>query len=128
MSIIGIRCPFANKPTKEILGLNYNKVLDIGCGNGRNMVFKYSVGIDLDLKILCKLKKRNIVYADAHHLPFKDGAFDKSLLSNVLMFVEHPKKVLNEAIRVSREFPYIKLYPAKRGIHNIKYIKKISTH
>lgn len=115
-SITGFRFTW-DIPTSEIKQFNSRKVLDIGCGNGRNMIFPYSIGIDLDRKILKQAKKHGeIILADARYLPFRDKSFDLSLLCFVLNFVSEPGLVYAEASRVSQNTPYLSLYPAKNAL------------
>ena len=113
------------KPNREVLELAKNGVrsaVDIGCGRGRNMVFPFSVGVDIDPEVLREAKRRgHVVVADAHHLPFRDGAFDIALLVNVLMFLERPWEALDEALRVAKDI-FVKVWPAKTGIWEIREV------
>src|SRR5436309_1117784 len=45
---------------------------------------------------------RNLVQADAHHLPFRDESFDGSIMIHVLHLVENWVQVIHEAGRVTR--------------------------
>ena len=97
-------------PAKAIERLNVDKILDVGCGYGRHMIFPVSVGIDNDPRaIVVARHKGPCVLCDAHHLPFRDGFFELSLLWNVLNFVDDPNQVYSEANRVSRQDPYYSL-------------------
>lgn len=56
-------------------------ILDIGCGNGRNMENsknKYFIGIDncAEFVSICRSKNLNIINADMCDLPFIDNSFD----------------------------------------------------
>jgi len=75
-------------------------ILDIGCqkkwiweGTNFNVV-----GLDLDV-----YKVKDFVCGDAHELPFKDKAFDVSVLAELLEHVPNPIRVLKEAKRVTRK-------------------------
>ena len=80
------------------------KVLDIGSGDAesrdsrKETVASY---ITLDLpETNMRYLKRPQVFADAHALPFSEGAFDGVLLLEVLEHVRRPSRVLDEAHRV----------------------------
>src|SRR5512138_3284968 len=82
------------------------RVLDLGCGTGyTSCLIARSRGADLvaaDLqpKMLKWVRRRarkervlNVidpVAADAHYLPFKDGAFDAAVVESVLVFCDVP--------------------------------------
>jgi ubiquinone/menaquinone biosynthesis C-methylase UbiE len=77
--------------------------LEIGVGTGRfARPFSISIGLDPSLPMLRVAKERGLiaVHGKAESLPFREGAFDFSLLVTVLCFVEDPFKVLKEARRV----------------------------
>ena len=81
-------------------------MLDIGCGNGRHMIFPVSVGLDNDPRAVAMARKKGpVVLGDAHHLPVRAGIFEIALLWSVLNFVEDPNRVYAEANRVSRQDP-----------------------
>ena len=97
-------------PAEDVRRLNAEKVLDIGCGNGRHMIFPVSVGLDNDPRAVDMARHHGpCVLGDAHHLPFRDGCFDLSLLWGVLNFVVDPNKVYNEANRVAYQDPVCSL-------------------
>ena len=56
-------------------------VLDIGCGNGKNMLIRNDcvfIGIDNSKTLIeiCKEKGLNVILADMRVLPFNDNKFD----------------------------------------------------
>ena len=55
-------------------------ILDIGCGNGRNMEYEdYNfTGVDncYNFTKICKDKKLNVILSDMTTLPFEDNTFD----------------------------------------------------
>lgn len=85
-----------------------SSVLDIGCGNGKNMLFRNDLqckGIDLSNKLvnICKEKKLDVIEADMTCIPFQDNSFDAIItvasyhhLSND----EDRQKALNEMYRI----------------------------
>jgi SAM-dependent methyltransferase len=96
-------------------------VLDLGCGSGRHTVEACRwpcrvVGVDLsrqDLRVarymLADLQRRKIapghadfVIADAEHLPFRDGAFDKVVCTEVLEHIPDDRAGVRELVRVLR--------------------------
>lgn len=109
-------------PAEDVRRLNAEKVLDVGCGNGRHMIFPVSVGLDNDPRAIEKARHRGpCVLGDAHHLPFR-SVFDISLLWGVLNFVEDPNKVYAEANRVAYEDP---VYSLVNNAKNARWIIKI---
>src|SRR5690242_14442259 len=72
-------------------------ILDIGTGTGRfAQFFKdsgfYVVGVDISLQMMAEAREkgvRDLVRADAQHLPFRDGSFDGSIMIHVLHLVEN---------------------------------------
>jgi len=110
------------KPAGDVRRLNAEKVLDIGCGNGRHMIFPVSVGLDNDPRAVDMARRHGpCVLGDAHHLPFRDGCFDLSLLWGVLNFVVDPNKVYNEANRVAYQDP---VYSLVNYAKNARWILK----
>lgn len=97
------------------------RVLDLGCGNGRHTLeaARYPVrvvGLDFsaddlraakfmydDLKRRGEAKGRaDFVLGDAQNLPFKDGAFDKSLCTEVFEHIPDDRRGIAEFIRVTK--------------------------
>lgn len=99
-----------HRPAGDIRRLTgADKVLDIGCGNGRHMIFPVSVGLDNDPRAVAMARRWGpVVLGDAHHLPFR-RVFDISILWSVLNFVEDPNQVYAEANRVATQDPVYSL-------------------
>lgn len=96
------------------------RVLDLGCGEGRHVITAYmeeevhAVGIDLSLSDLKITKQRfrefqdqsnknkhlSIALANGMFLPFLDNSFDKVICSEVLEHVPDYRAVIAEANRV----------------------------
>ncbi len=92
------------------------KVLDIGCGDGRNMrsileKTKFVTGVDNDQKAVEGTRKHfseaptvKVVLGDASALPFEDGSFDIVTLLMILVNLDKQKvKALTEAARVLKK-------------------------
>jgi tellurite methyltransferase len=101
------------------------KVLDVGCGGGRNLHYFLSkgykvFGVDqradavnaarsLSAALAPGNPASNFVVADADDLPFADGAFDLVISSAVLHFAadtSHFNAMVNEAFRVLKPGGY----------------------
>ena len=93
--------------------------LDVGCGSGQNQQFmhiKHRGNINTD--ILKPIKPiPDFVQCDAQHLPFKDKAFTRSLLIDVLEHVDSPSQSLKELKRVTQKEVVV-------GTPNAMYFKK----
>ena len=84
-------------------------ILDVGVGTGRFAEYLSDsgfdvVGIDVSLSMMAKAREkrvRNLVQADAHHLPFRDRAFDGAIMIHVLHLVSGWVEVVGEVGRVT---------------------------
>ncbi len=85
-------------------------VLEVGCGTGHFSRWLSdqglaAVGLDLSVAMLTEARALDgvpLVRGDARRLPFADGAFDLTALITTLEFLEQPRQVLAEALRVAR--------------------------
>ena len=86
-------------------------VLDIGCGNGKNMLYKTNLkfkGIDFSeeqVKI-CKHKNLDVVEASMESLPFNDTTFDHMICIASYHHLDNDKsrkEALNEMYRCLKE-------------------------
>ncbi|MBD2857413.1 class I SAM-dependent methyltransferase [Spongiibacter sp. KMU-158] len=97
-----------------------DRVLDLGCGEGRHVISAYVegevdvVGVDLCLKDLQTAQQRasdfidnddtrrsfGLANADALNLPFADNSFDKVICSEVLEHIPDYRAVLVEIERI----------------------------
>jgi ubiquinone/menaquinone biosynthesis C-methylase UbiE len=85
-------------------------ILDVGIGTGRfakplsDLGFEI-VGIDISRKMMSKARQkgvRNLILADAHDMPFKDGSFDASIIIHVLHLIPDWLNVAREMGRVTK--------------------------
>ena len=104
---------FRQKPIKELNQLNWKngKILDIGCGNCRNLLpFKNldCYGIDFSKNMLKHAKKfarKNnfkvkLKQASAEKIPFKNNYFDYILAIAILHHLKDPEPAIVEIYRV----------------------------
>lgn len=116
------------KPAEDVRRLTgVEKLLDIGCGNGRHMIFPVSVGLDIDIRAVAMAKEKGpVVLGDVHHLPFRDGVFDVSLLWSVLNYLEDPNHAYAEANRVATQDPVYSLVNYAKNARWILTEKEVS--
>ena len=81
--------------------------LDIGCGNGKNMIHDNMVGVDCNQSFLdiCTNRGKEVLYADCCELPFKSNTFDYGMCISVVHHLscdERRVKCVMEMIRVMR--------------------------
>jgi ubiquinone/menaquinone biosynthesis C-methylase UbiE len=73
-----------------------SKVLEIGCGNGKNMMVRKDLeftGVEPSsaLCVICEKRGLSVVQADAQLLPFKDETFDAVIMIAVLHHLKPDK-------------------------------------
>ena len=93
------------------------RILDIGCGSGNNLLFLKTMGLDLTgvdaspyMIDLCKKRLGshcNLKVGRAEDLPFEDNEFDIAIFVNSLEFLDNPQEALREAGRVARRKVFI---------------------
>jgi tRNA (uracil-5-)-methyltransferase TRM9 len=84
-----------------------SKVLDIGCGNGKNMNYRedlqmYGIEYSQALTDICINQGLNVIQGNALTLPFENESFDAIIMIAVIHHIdpELHNKVLNEIQRV----------------------------
>jgi ubiquinone/menaquinone biosynthesis C-methylase UbiE len=85
-------------------------VLEIGCGTGHFTRWltgqeRVAAGLDFSPAMLAQAQALDgllLVRGDARWLPFADGAFDLTAFVTTLEYLERPREVLVEAMRVAR--------------------------
>ena len=96
------------KAMKEVFA-GCGTILDVGVGTGRFAEYLNDsgfevVGIDVSLSMMARAREkrvRSLVRADAHHLPFRDWAFDGAIMIHVLHLVSDWVQVIGEVGRVT---------------------------
>jgi ubiquinone/menaquinone biosynthesis C-methylase UbiE len=95
-----------------LTGRSYRSVLDAGCGNGHDFTLLAAhsgnvVGVDFSEGMLRQAQARishdfraTIVRADLTALPFRDGAFECVLCSEVLEHIPSWEKAVSEIFRI----------------------------
>ena len=96
-------------------GLIFNKVLEVGAGDGSILSLLdennfatalYALEISKSgLEIINQLNLKNLIEAtsfDGYNIPYPDNFFDLLILSHVLEHVEYPRMLLREIKRVSK--------------------------
>ena len=99
---------------KVVDSISPNKILDIGCGEGKVIEQLHashsapSTGIDLDPARICLAKTRSMdipfAVGNAQELPYEDNSFDFVMILEVLEHVGEPDLVLREAYRVTSKY------------------------
>lgn len=97
------------------------KILDIGCGPFyTSKFFKNIIGIDPSFNLLKLSSSKNIICAEAEHLPFKNKSFDTVISITSIQNFNNIKKAIQEIKRVcknkiiitiikkSKKIPYLK--------------------
>jgi len=104
--------------------LSPRRILDVGAGHGEKAYFLSQSGhsvvaIEIDLFKALRLRSLGVevVVADAHHLPFRQRAFEVVLLWNVLMFLREPRRAVFEAVRAARPgaLVFVSIYAVATG-------------
>lgn len=98
-------------------------LLDVGGGRGELAALRATSGALIVVlersRVQCQLLRQQfpglqLVRGDACHLPFRDRAFDTTLLRAVLHHVSDPEIALREARRVSRQSIVLDLIQDRR--------------
>ncbi len=117
--------------TKELAG-NPRRVLDVGCGWGRELVrFNNAVGVDVCLPFLKTAKNytsNELVLSDASSLPFKDNSFDLAIMSEVIEHLNNPDEAIKQIKRALKEGGKIIVQTPNKLLTGGKVISKDRGH
>ena len=106
-----------------------SKVLEIGCGNGKNMLYRKDLnfyGCDVSCKQveLCLQKKLNVKLCDICNLQYKDNEFDYVICIATfhhLATKERRIKALQEIRRVCKNTCLLSIWDHKKKTEYIKF-------
>jgi ubiquinone/menaquinone biosynthesis C-methylase UbiE len=86
-----------------------SSVLDIGCGNGKNMLYRADlnmIGLEYSQPLveICHSRNLNVIQGDARCLPFKDNTFDAAIMIAVIHHIPPAEQyaVFSEICRILR--------------------------
>jgi ubiquinone/menaquinone biosynthesis C-methylase UbiE len=133
-AIAGKWADFRQKVTPEVLGFLEGKsgrVLDLGCGSGRNFVEGFEMyGVDFSAKLLEIAKEKDYVElrkAEVFEIPYGESTFDYVVFSRVLHCVdsvEKRRKTLEEIYRVLKKGGEALVTSWGRGQKRLKNVEK----
>lgn len=107
-----------NDKCSAVANIN-NKILDVGCGYGRDCTFFFDNGLDvtgidfsekaIDMAIKTNPKIKYMVFNLKEFLPFEDAYFDLCYSNAVLQWfnIHEIRHIANELVRVSKTNGYI---------------------
>jgi ubiquinone/menaquinone biosynthesis C-methylase UbiE len=108
------------------------RVLEAGVGTGRFSAplaakgFEMT-GIDISMEMMKLARSKGLTrlfLADLHHLPFRDGSFEASLIIHVLHLIPDPALALGELARVSSD-RVVAVVPDRRASDGIQRREEI---
>lgn len=113
--------------------LNWQSILDVGCGNGEELgkyVSKYDqYGIGLDINEIKNSNAKNIEFTrgDALHLPIKEDMFDLLTATEIIEHLPNGEQFLRECHRILKDKGHLILStPNKlRFLYLIALVRKI---
>lgn len=78
--------------------------LDVGCGNGKNMIHDNMIGIDTCSKFvdICKEKGKDVIKGNCIELPFENCTFDYVMAISVIHHLVTDKRRLQSVIEMIR--------------------------
>jgi len=110
---------------------DFTEIFDVGVGTGRfaeplqKAGFEV-VGVDISRKMVSKAREksvRNLLFADARFIPFRDKSFDVAISVHVLHLISEWKKTLREVCRVTRHAMFSLYYarqdPVQEAYHRM---------
>jgi phosphatidylethanolamine/phosphatidyl-N-methylethanolamine N-methyltransferase len=117
---------------KPYRGARSRKILEIGAGAGEHIRFvkdrfESYIQSDIDISNLPKIEGVSNEKQDATQLSYASNAFDRSILSCVLVHLYEPELAIAEVYRVTKEGGSITIYvPCEPGIL-LRYAQRIVT-
>ena len=110
---------------QHLVGQARGRILDLGCGTGRNLRLfdaeSQVTGLELDLGLLAAARRRApdlaLVVGRAEDLPFRSGSFDTVVSSLVFCSVADPVRGLREAARILDSHGQLRMLEHVRSSH-----------
>jgi len=110
---------------QHLVGQAKGRILDLGCGTGRNLRLfdaeSQVTGLELDLGLLAAARRRApdlaLVVGRAEDLPFRSGSFDTVVSSLVFCSVADPVRGLREAARILDSHGQLRMLEHVRSSH-----------
>ena len=110
---------------RRLVGQARGRVLDLGCGTGRNLRLfdrrAQVTGLELDLRLLATARRRApdlaLVVGRAEDLPFRSGSFDTVVSSLVFCSVADPVRGLEETARILDRGGQLRMLEHVRSSH-----------
>lgn len=101
-------------------------VLEVGCGSGQglgmlNSVARTLIGADYTEVLLKRAQihyhgRIPLIRLDAHHLPFKEQAFDTIILYEAIYYLKHPETFVKECLRMLKSDGIIIICNANKNL------------
>jgi len=112
-------------------------ILDLGCGTGLFIeeaveLEGYIIGVDCSKNMIKKAKHEHgdrrvsLLCADADHLPFVEGAFDKVFSFTLLQNMPSPERTVVEICRVARRGSEVVLSATKKGFTGSSFLRLLN--
>jgi len=121
-------CEHLNQIMAELGPKKGKFYLDLGCGTGNLLGIAGGkgipfIGVDFSSEMLRRARKKgkNLVMADLHHLPFRDGCIDGAASVNVFYQLDRPEAFLKEIQRVLKPGGKVVISTPKRGASSRRF-------
>ncbi len=106
--------------------IKQGKILNAGCGYGKISKLLNDRGLevvnfDIDVERLKQAKKltTNLIRADAHMMPFKDGVFDCVIATALIEHLKSPETFLEECVRVLKNDGRLLIETPNKILYNL---------
>ena len=115
-------CVTDAQPVAKTRGLTTWRILDVGSGANPKGDVNCDLYIGRKKHAFYKVRKaKNFIRCDAHHLPFRDNAFNIVHSSHLLEHLKHPAQALEEMKRVTKKTVYLQVPDSSKHPIQISY-------